>query len=286
MSIPYPIIDRTRQMDDPVRPRALPPSSRPPTPKHDPTRPSTPLPHKQSIVGGPAAANGANGTTSKKKRTKPQHAQTTIDNFWSRFTAPNPAKPFIVLPDNAHAVRAANSGSQIAGKNAQASYAEARAACMAKVAKIVRECRRLNVKYRDPHFDIEDDFRKWTSNERPYANCLMGLNEIRTDMKPMSVKRVEDIFEAPQFFIDGATANDVRQGKEGDCWFMSAICTLSNKESLISRVCVARDEQVGVYGFVFHRDGEEGFFICFLSILAAFFLLTNSSRRMAVRNNR
>lgn len=32
--------------------------------------------------------------------------------------------------------------------------------------------------------------------------------------------------------------------------------SLGNKESLIERVCVARDEQTGVYGFVFHRDGE------------------------------
>ena len=86
-----------------------------------------------------------------------------------------------------------------------------------------------------------------------YANCLMGLNEIRDDLRPMSVKRVEDIFHAPQFFIDGASANDVRQGKEGDCWFMSALCTLSNKEGLIQKVCVKRDEQVGVYGFVFNR---------------------------------
>lgn len=34
---------------------------------------------------------------------------------------------------------------------------------------------------------------------------------------------------------------------------MSALATISNKEGLIQRVCVARDEQVGVYGFVFHR---------------------------------
>jgi len=63
----------------------------------------------------------------------------------------------------------------------------------------------------------------------------------------------QDIFENPQFFIEGATASDVRQGKEGDCWFMSALCTLSNKEGLLESVCVARDEKVGVYGFVFHR---------------------------------
>jgi hypothetical protein len=37
---------------------------------------------------------------------------------------------------------------------------------------------------------------------------------------------------------------------------MSALATISNKEGLIQRVCVARDEQVGVYGFVFHRGME------------------------------
>lgn len=66
----------------------------------------------------------------------------------------------------------------------------------------------------------------------------------------------QDIFDEPRFFIEGATANDVRQGNDGDCWFMSALATISNKEELIQRVCVARDEQVGVYGFVFHRGKD------------------------------
>jgi len=34
---------------------------------------------------------------------------------------------------------------------------------------------------------------------------------------------------------------------------MAALCTLGNKEGLINRICVARDEEVGVYGFVFYR---------------------------------
>lgn len=36
---------------------------------------------------------------------------------------------------------------------------------------------------------------------------------------------------------------------------MSALCTLSNMKpvNLIEKVCVARDEKVGVYGFVFYR---------------------------------
>ena len=70
------------------------------------------------------------------------------------------------------------------------------------------------------------------------------------------VKRISDIFEEPQFFIDGATADDVRQGMVGDCWFLAALTALSGKPELIERLCVARDEKVGVYGFVFYRDGE------------------------------
>ena len=48
----------------------------------------------------------------------------------------------------------------------------------------------------------------------------------------------------------------MRQGFNGDCWFLSAVCAISNKKNLINRICVARDETVGVYGFVFHRDGD------------------------------
>ena len=165
-----------------------------------------------------------------------------------------------MLPANAHllAARAAlapapPSPSSSSAAPAVASYAEARAAGAAKVGKVAGECRRLNRKYRDPHFDVEDDLRAWLGGARAHADCLMGVNERRADLRPLSVKRVEDVFEAPQFFIDGATASDVRQGKEGDCWFMSALCTLSNKEGLIHNVCDESAEAVGVYGFVFHR---------------------------------
>jgi len=83
------------------------------------------------------------------------------------------------------------------------------------------------------------------SSEQPYS--VKGLQGVG------SVKRVEDIYEDPEFFVDGATANDVRQGINGDCWFLAAITALSGKQELIERLCVHRDEQVGVYGFVFFR---------------------------------
>lgn len=63
----------------------------------------------------------------------------------------------------------------------------------------------------------------------------------------------QDIFKNPKFYVDGAAAADVRQGKTGDCYFLAAVGALGNKQGLIDRVCIARDEEVGVYGFVFHR---------------------------------
>ncbi|KAI3322591.1 hypothetical protein HD806DRAFT_500471 [Xylariaceae sp. AK1471] len=188
------------------------------------------------------------------KKNKQQNPQEAIDEFWSKFTTKAPGKATRVIPSNAYAERAARRSSQAVGTTTQASYEEAAAVCKAKVAKIVKECRRVNQKYRDPHFDLEFDL-KWGG--RDTLETLCNTKEKReSTFHPKSVKRVKDIFDTPKFYIDGPTANDVRQGRDGDCWLLAALCTLSNKPSLIERACVARDEQVGVYGFVFHRDGE------------------------------
>lgn len=138
-------------------------------------------------------------------------------------------------------------------KNSASSYEEAAATCKSKVEAIVKECRRVNQKYRDVHFDIEFDL-KWGPRD-----CLTMLgNDPRFSSRfnPGSVKRVGDIFEKPEFYKNGATASDIRQGRDGDCWLMAALGTLGNKPGLIEKVCVARDEKIGVYGFVFFRDGE------------------------------
>lgn len=125
--------------------------------------------------------------------------------------------------------------------------------------KIVAECRRLNQKYRDPHFDLEFDLK---FGRRDCLECLWNgkgrTAPAQSSLKPLAVKRVTDIFDDPKFFGDEnkPTATDVRQGRSGDCWLMAALCVLSNKPGLIEKTCVIRDEQVGVYGFVFYRDGE------------------------------
>lgn len=146
-----------------------------------------------------------------------------------------------------HPMVRSNTEGVISSQRATTSYDEAVQSCKAKVDAIKRECRRLNQKYYDRMFNLpeQDTLLTLDSKEVPHSRRpIVGVG---------SVKRVEDIYEEPEFFIDGATASDVRQGTNGDCWFLAAITALAGKPELIKKLCVARDEQVGVYGFVFFR---------------------------------
>ncbi|KAL6874847.1 cysteine proteinase [Trichoderma novae-zelandiae] len=194
-----------------------------------------------------------------RKVVRPQQTpQEAIDEFWAKFTTKAPGKATTVLPQNPYAARVARKNAKAASSSTttQASYETAAAMCRAKVEKIVQECRRVNKKYRDPHFDLEADLKLGRRDCLESLSNFESLENPGKDFKPGSAKRVVEIFDKPQFYIEGPTANDVRQGRDGDCWLMSALCTLSNKKGLIERLCVAHDQQVGVYGFVFYRDGE------------------------------
>ncbi|KAL8669767.1 MAG: hypothetical protein Q9168_005661 [Polycauliona sp. 1 TL-2023] len=183
--------------------------------------------------------------------------QIAMDKFWKDFTTKKPGKTFNILPGHVRAKRAAIKASIDAEtpKNAVTSYEQAAAACKAEIDSIVGNCLRLNQKYKDPDFDIERDLALWLRCGWP-QDCLVPLGKQEKGLLPRSVKRIEDIFEDPQFDVGGISVHDVMQGKVGDCWLISAICALSNSKDLLYKICVARDEQVGAYGFVFHRDGE------------------------------
>lgn len=117
--------------------------------------------------------------------------------------------------------------------------------CKKKVARIAKACRASNKKFRDVEFDLEND----------QYRCLHGLDfPVTGKYTPSDVQRVTQIFEHPQFFVNGADSNDIIQGKIGDCWFLSALATVSTAKGLVEKFCVARDEEVGVYGFIFFRD--------------------------------
>lgn len=190
-----------------------------------------------------------------KPKPKKQAPQDTIKQFWEKFNSKYPGKVFTVLPDNALARKKAAKTPKgaVQGVRAAKSYEQAKAECERDVDRIIRECRRTNQKYRDPHFDIEWDLKSGM------RDCIDSLSGDSSFMKPRGVKRVTDIFEKPQFYIDDPTAGDVRQGRDGDCYLMAALCGLGNMKGLIEKVCIKHDDlcqMCGVYGFVFFRDGE------------------------------
>ncbi|KAJ7708663.1 hypothetical protein B0H17DRAFT_1030404 [Mycena rosella] len=123
---------------------------------------------------------------------------------------------------------------------------KALAECTALVERIALDCRAQNRRFRDVEFDLEND------RER----CLFGLSREDREYSPSDVHRATKIFKNPSFFVDGADSNDIVQGRLGDCWLLSALSTMSTAKGLIEKFCVARDEKVGVYGFIFFRDSS------------------------------
>lgn len=156
------------------------------------------------------------------------------------------------------------------------------------------EAKRNNVKYTDPHFDLDDMeycLNPLSATSAAPPDDASASDDVTIEVtqttsssgKPISwgnvqpvskdavpagnpvpacAKRVGDIFDNPQFYVQrDAHVKDIRQGAEGDCWFISSLGCLTVDEQfpkLIEKLCPrkARDEKVGVYGFVFFRDGE------------------------------
>ncbi|KAK1756479.1 calpain-D [Echria macrotheca] len=98
------------------------------------------------------------------------------------------------------------------------------------------------------------------------GHCLNTLGRTKFDLSmstmlnpssvvPKAVKRVHEIFEKPTF-MQTISGSDVKQGSLGDCWLMASFSGLANVQDGIKRICVEYDTRIGIYGFVFYRDGE------------------------------
>ncbi|KAG0278841.1 hypothetical protein BGZ95_002990 [Linnemannia exigua] len=130
---------------------------------------------------------------------------------------------------------------------ATSAMAAARKACEVKVDAIVKECLENNCRFRDVKFDLLNDRR----------NCLYNSLISETVYADISgTKRIPDLFRNPIFFLNGASPDDIQQGSVGDCWFVASLAVISNIPGLLEQLCVKRNEQVGVYGFIFFKDGD------------------------------
>ncbi len=182
-----------------------------------------------------------------RKRKKALPPQETIDKIWLRFSEKKFSKATVVLPSSVRkAIEPSIHESEQNNLLVSEDYDRAVKECRARVTKLIRECKRVNMRYRDPDFDIDWDL-KW---EKGY--CLNGLGESRFEINgrafanptsnvPKAVKRVHEIFDKPTFLGKKAAPADVKQGNLGNCWLMASLTALANMEDGINRICVEYD---------------------------------------------
>ncbi|KJZ76472.1 hypothetical protein HIM_04201 [Hirsutella minnesotensis 3608] len=197
-----------------------------------------------------------NNQNQKKKRKKRVPPQKSINAIWKKFSNRKFHKALCILPFDPVAPAVSDRPNELLSE----SYERAADECRRKVQKIVQECKRVNMRYRDPGWDLDFDLRYQR------GNCLNSLGTQKFELTkdnllsstasvPKAVKRVHEIFEKPTF-MGTVNGGDVKQGSLGDCWLMAGLTAMANVEQGLKRSCVAYDTKIGIYGFVFFRDGE------------------------------
>ena len=78
-------------------------------------------------------------------------SQEKIDRTWRRFSSKRFNKAFSVLP---FAAVPPSTVSELPNELISKGYERAAEECRRKVRKIIEECRRVNMRYRDPTWDI------------------------------------------------------------------------------------------------------------------------------------
>lgn len=220
-------------------------------------RKTPPLPRSSSTK------SSSDAKTKKKKKLAPQEK---INEIWERFSAPQFSKATTILPFATPTTKSSPDPStkeipkpERTNLLVSEDFERAVQECRKRVQKLIKECRRVNMRYRDPDFDIDWDL-KWDK-----GNCLNGLGRDTfklskrsdsTSNVPKSVKRVHEIFDKPTFLQSKISPADLKQGGLGNCWQIGSLTALANMEGGIQRICVEYDCKIGIYGFVFCRDGD------------------------------
>src|SRR6478609_6959871 len=206
----------------------------------------------------------ANLKIRKKKNRKPLLSpQTSINNIWRCFSSPRPQLALAILPQDqsAKASSNGNDGNELLTEGRLRAVTE----CQRKVNEIIKECKRVNMRYRDRDWDLvstHSDPRTpdWflvvnciaqVFDFADQGHCLNGLRQTMFDLgeisgpdtepnAPGAVKRVHEIFSLPTFMknVDGG---DVKQGKLSNCWFVAGLTALANLEYGLTQTCAAHD---------------------------------------------
>lgn len=107
-------------------------------------------------------SNNSTQNQKKKKKTKPPPQQ-SINKIWRHFSAKKFSRALSVLPFDPVPLPAEPERSN---ELLSAGYDRAVEECRRKVQKIIRECRRVNMRYRDPGWDVVSSAHTPTPSSR------------------------------------------------------------------------------------------------------------------------
>lgn len=105
---------------------------------------------------GKSSKKNSNQNQKKKKKRKPS-PQRSINKIWQHFTAKKFTKALSILPFDPVPLPL---DQDRPNELLSASYDRAVDECRRKVQKIIRECKRINTRYRDPGWDIVSQTRE------------------------------------------------------------------------------------------------------------------------------
>ncbi|ENH69858.1 hypothetical protein FOC1_g10009361 [Fusarium oxysporum f. sp. cubense race 1] len=141
----------------------------------------------------PATTNNNDQKKKKKKKLPPQKS---INRIWKKFSKRKFHKALAVLPFDPVQPPATYHSNELLS----AGYERAAEECRRKVEKIIKECKRVNMRYRDPGWDLDWDLKY------EKGHCLNNLGSQKFELNrttllsskaavPKAVKRVHEIFE-------------------------------------------------------------------------------------------
>src|ERR1700760_3840933 len=106
--------------------------------------------YNQGSRGAAPATTTTNDQTKKRKKPK-MPPQLRINRIWKRFSNRKFTKALAILPFSPVQLPTV---SERANETLREGYERAAEECRRKVDKIIEECRRVNMRYRDPGWDL------------------------------------------------------------------------------------------------------------------------------------
>lgn len=126
----------------------------------------------------PSTTSSSQDKKKKKKRLPPQQS---INRIWKKFSNRKFHKAICILPfDPVVPIASSDTPNELLSEGFERAAEE----CRRKVQKIVKECKRVNMRYRDPGWDLVSSFMTRLAHIGRFANRLQrtGTSSTKRDI--------------------------------------------------------------------------------------------------------